>query len=279
MAARVAHEPADLYAPAAMPTVAEPYFEASDAALQGTRRTWWGTVVTDDRFPDVYDLNYARVTEEAADLTLTDVVEELEPLLRPAGSRHLQITVMHPGGAPALVEEAVAAGLRVSTDSVMELRREVLPPAGAADGIERADPAGDLLWRTLRDSYREFDVTQPHVVEQLLRWNREVLAPAGRRHFLARRDGRVAGMGALQVADGIAYVDDIVTFPEFRRRGVASAIVARLVREAAAFGAGATFLLADEAGPIRLYRSLGFEETGTIRTLLGHAPWADPAPV
>jgi len=255
-----------------MPTVPERYFAAADAALRGTRPTWWGTVVSDARFPDIYDLNFARVSEDAADLTLADVVGELEPTLRPAGSRHLQVVLMRPDSAPGLVEEAARAGLALSADEVMEFRAN----PGPADGdhaVERIEPNGEL-WSVLGRSFREFSVTQPAVVEQLLRWNVEVLAPNGRRYFVARLDGEVAGIGALQIAAGIGYVDDIVTFPEFRRRGVATAIVRRILRDAAADGVEATFLLADEPGPISLYRRLGFEETGRIRTLLGPAPWA-----
>jgi N-acetylglutamate synthase-like GNAT family acetyltransferase len=254
-----------------MSNVPERYFAVADAALHGTRPTWWGAVVADDRFPDLYDLNHAKISEDTADLALADVVGELEPTLRPGGSRHLQIVMLRADAAPGLVEEAVGTGLRSSDDTVMEFRGS----AASDDGdrrVERADP-GPELWEVLERSYREFDVTHPEVTEQLLRWNREVLAPRGRRYYLARRDGQVAGIGALQVAAGIGYVDDVVTFPEHRRMGVASSIVRRIVHDAAAAGADATFLLADEPGPIRLYRTLGFEETGAIRTLLGPAPW------
>jgi ribosomal protein S18 acetylase RimI-like enzyme len=258
--------------PDAIPTVPERYFAASDASLRGTRRTWWGTVVTDNRFPDVYDLNFARVTEPAPDLTLEEVVAELEPPLRAAGSRHLQILLMRPDAAPRLVAEAAAAKLSLSEDTVMELTGDP-PGPDPGGGVVRLEP-GPALWDVVGHSQREFEITQPEVVEQLMRWNREVLAPAGRRYFVARRDGHEAGIGALQLAAGVAYVDDIVTFAEFRRRGVATAIVRRILREAAEAGAEATFLLADEPGPISLYRKLGFEETGRIRTLLGPAPWA-----
>ncbi|HEY7282792.1 MAG TPA: GNAT family N-acetyltransferase [Actinomycetota bacterium] len=254
-----------------MPSVPERYFAASDAALRGTRPTWWGAVVADDRFPDLYDLNHAKVSAEATDLTLAEVVAELEPPLRAAGSRHLQIVLLRPDAAPGLVEEATRRGLASSDDTVMELRGDAPAPADVGR-VQPAEP-GPELWEVLERSYREFDVTHPEVTEQLLRWNREVLAPRGRRYYLARREGRVAGIGALQVAAGIAYVDDVVTFPEHRRQGVASSIVGRIVRDAAGSGAAATFLLADEPGPIRLYRRLGFEDAGTIRTLLGPAPW------
>jgi [ribosomal protein S18]-alanine N-acetyltransferase len=248
-----------------MATVAERYFTAADALLRSVRPTWWGAVVTDDRFPDVYDLNYARVTTAAADLGLDEVLAELRPALAEGGSRHEHVVVLAPQGAPRLVEEARAAGHRISHDSIMEYRGPPPPADGGAETgvvLKEADRADPRLWDLLRLGYREFDVTSPNVVEQLLAWNREVLAPAGRRYFVARRDGRVAGLGGVQVRDGVAYVDDVVTFPEHRRRGVASAVIRRLVHETTA--AQATFLLADQPDPIRLYRSLGFEETGRL---------------
>src|SRR5690242_10865804 len=135
-----------------MSNVPERYFAVADAALRGTRPTWWGAVVADDRFPDLYDLNHARVSEDVADLALADVVAELEPALRPGGSRHLQIVLLRPDAAPGLVEEAVRAGLRSSDDTVMEFR------GGAPDDgdgrVERADP-GPELWEVLERSYKE----------------------------------------------------------------------------------------------------------------------------
>src|SRR5262249_5310031 len=148
---------------AAVQTPLERYFAAADDALRGTRRTWWGAVVTDDRFPDLYDLNHAKVVGPAPALTLGEVVAELEPSLRPAGSRHLQVVLRRPDAAPGLVQEAAAAGLRSSEDSVMEFRGGT--PAEDDPRIERADP-GPELWEVLDRSYREFDVTQPQVSEQ-----------------------------------------------------------------------------------------------------------------
>jgi N-acetylglutamate synthase-like GNAT family acetyltransferase len=254
-----------------MSTVAERYFTATDERLRNVEPTWWGAVVTDERFPDVYDLNYARVSTSSPDLSLDDVVQELEPALRRTRSRHVQIVVLATDGAPRLVEQATAAGLRLSSDTVMELRRPTPPPEHGGDlpPVEEADPGAPEFADLLRRAYAEFEVTQEHVVEQLLRWNREVLAPSGRRYFVVRVEGEVAGTGAFHLAGGVAYVDDIVTFSEYRRRGVASAIVRRLIREAGEVDTESTFLLADQLGPMRLYRSLGFEETGRVHGLLG----------
>jgi ribosomal protein S18 acetylase RimI-like enzyme len=75
-----------------------------------------------------------------------------------------------------------------------------------------------------------------------------------------RGEGEVTGMGSIHVVDRVGYVDDMLTLPAHRRRGIASAVVRRLVHEAADQGAEDIILLADRPDPIRLYRSLGFEE-------------------
>jgi len=254
-------------------SIVERYFAAENALLRRVQPTWWGVVVTDERFPDIYDLNYARVDAALPDLTLDDVLAELVPAAIRAGSRHLQIGVLEPEGTARLLEEAEQAGHRVSWDTVMEFRPEV--PDGPYPGghvVEEIDTATAEFWEAHGRGLQEFEVIVPAVVEQLQRWTREVLIPAGRRFFAVRREGAIAGHGALQVRGGIGYIDDVVTFDPYRRQGIASAIVRRMVREAHRAGAETTFLLADQEDPIRLYRSLGFVQTRRLASALGPPP-------
>jgi ribosomal protein S18 acetylase RimI-like enzyme len=58
---------------------------------------------------------------------------------------------------------------------------------------------------------------------------------------------------------GTGYIDNVVTRPAFRRRGVASATVTRAVEAARAGGDTAVFLFAEDGGkPQGLYERLGF---------------------
>ena len=68
---------------------------------------------------------------------------------------------------------------------------------------------------------------------------------------------------------GVGYVDNVATLPHFRRRGIAAAVVDRMVREARTAGAEHVCLLADEPGPIRLYGRLGFDVTGRLVSSFG----------
>jgi ribosomal protein S18 acetylase RimI-like enzyme len=135
-------------------------------------------------------------------------------------------------------------------------------PAGGAVQELRMD--GDI-WDRLGASLASFGVDEPVIVQQLVRLEREVMDPTGKRWFGVRdRGGEVLAFGALVVLAGLGYVDDVVTFPESRGRGYARAIVTRLVHEARATGVRRIFLLVDPLGPVRLYEGLGFREATRI---------------
>lgn len=58
----------------------------------------------------------------------------------------------------------------------------------------------------------------------------------GFRRYLARRDGTVAGGGAIRVSDGLAQLAGAATLPEHRRRGVQSALLHERLLDAARAG-------------------------------------------
>jgi GNAT superfamily N-acetyltransferase len=151
----------------------------------------------------------------------------------------------------------------------MELRRP--PSRDPATGVEvvevRRFDRG--FWEDLSRSLREFDVTEPEAVAQILRIEREVVLPAGKRWF-AVRDGTVhLAFGSLTVLEAMGNIDHVVTFPEARGRGFATAIVRRLVAEARDAGARRVTLLAEPRGEAqRLYQRLGFDTITQIASTL-----------
>src|SRR2546425_1106997 len=130
------------------------FWRALDGAFERVEPTWWGAVVTDRRYPLIWDVNYARVESDDPALTLAEV-------------------------------------------------------------------------------------------------ERYVLLPFGKRWFGVREGDTLVALGSLISHDGVGYIDHVVTFPQARRRGYASAIVARIVREARGSGAQRVCLLAESgSGPI-----------------------------
>jgi GNAT superfamily N-acetyltransferase len=243
------------------------FFAANEALLERMEPTWWGAVVTDRRFPNVYDLNYARVDRALPDLRLNDVEGPLLPALSASGAGHFHVVVFEPDACARLLDDLQRAGHVLYWDSVMEHRAGAMHRMPPGHPVRELDPSDDELWILQDLLFREFGVSDPEARRQLVSWARDVLAPAGRRWFGVELDGRVAGVGSVQVQAGLGYVDDVLTLPPHRRRGVATSIIRRLVAEARGAGAERVLLLSDDPDPTRLYRALRFEEVGRVASV------------
>jgi ribosomal protein S18 acetylase RimI-like enzyme len=101
--------------------------------------------------------------------------------------------------------------------------------------------------------------------EQLAR----IVADPATTLFVAEDDGRIVGsltLAAFEIPTGRrAWIEDVVTDAAWRGKGVASALVAAALAEAAAFGARTVDLTSrpDRGEANRLYVKLGFEQRAT----------------
>ena len=243
------------------------FWTAMDSGLEHVQRTWWGTVVTDTRFPDVWDTNYARIETADAALSLPEVSAVLTPALEAAGAAAVHVVMFRPQTTSLLLEELTQRGDRLSWDVVMVHEGELPPVEPAAVEELRADAE---LWDRVASSLPSFGITSPGTARQLLRIERDVLDRSVTKRWFGARDGtgRVMALGALVLLAGLGYVDHVVTFPEARARGHARAVVSRIVHEARAAGVDRTFLLVDPDGPVSLYERLGFREATRIASTL-----------
>ncbi len=243
-----------------LPDPIRSFLYAYESLARNISRTAWGLVVTDPRYPDIYDANKAMVLEEAPDLTLDEVRRELVPMLAAAevGFEHVEFMCLA-DPMPA-VKQAEAVCGRSRPDALMAFDgNEVAVPPSAATVGEVIDP-DESFWHAWIASRPEFGVAMPEMVlDQLLDRDRSVFMPAGMRIFAGMIDGELAGFCSLLSLEGAGYVDSVVTLRAHRRRGVASATVCAAVRASRRAGDRETFLLA-ELGlrPQRLYERLGF---------------------
>jgi ribosomal protein S18 acetylase RimI-like enzyme len=247
-------------------------FGATDALLGTVRTTWWGAVVTDERYPAIHDVNYARVEASQPDLRLAEVGEAMLPALREARATHEHVVLFDPTGMDPFLEDLRARGDRIGWDTAMEFAGPTPDGVAEANPVEEIEVFDAAFWAAQRRAFHEFDVTEDAALDQILGWERDVLLPFGKRWFGVRIDDAYAGFGALLVHGEAGYLDNVVTLPEARRRGVAGSVVLRIVAEARAAGAERVFLLADQPGPIKLYGRLGFRECGRIASSLRPLP-------
>ncbi|MBI3647228.1 MAG: GNAT family N-acetyltransferase [Actinobacteria bacterium] len=246
------------------------FWRALDDLLGEVEPTPWGAVVTDPRFPSIWDANYARIDQPAEGLTFAEVEGALSPALERAGARTFHVVSFFPEETRDLLAELSSRGDALSWDVALRLE----DGARSEPGDHRIEevPAGDELWDAVRGSLELFGIDDPGAVEQLMRLERDVLSPAGKRWFAIRDRGRLVSVAALLLLEGIAYVDDVATFPASRGRGFASALTLHLGREARAAGAQDVYLSAEPDGPVGMYERLGFREAGRLASTRGPFP-------
>ena len=139
----------------------------------------------------------------------------------------------------------------------MPCRSDALPKAAGVSVVPVRSDAEAATWRDVLAA--GFDVTEPParaVSDEMARADRAVTSGE---QFLAVIDGRAAGCCSVIMANGVAWLGAAATLPEFRRRGVQTAMVRHRVAyaEAASCDLAAATALPDGASARNLSR-LGF---------------------
>jgi GNAT superfamily N-acetyltransferase len=228
-----------------------------------------GLVARTSSLPLIWSLNQLRITEPADFDELCALAGEY---LGDLPYRHL--VVEHETTALAVEDQFRQAGWRIEREVVMEL---------TAPGDKEADVR------------KVVELTEDEMVGLMERWiaeERPAITPEGIRQVgeYSRREGRLWNETSLGIreagvpvaitkyrSDGqVAWVEDVYTVPEARRRGYARMLVTRAVELARAVPHELTFIIADdEDWPKNLYASIGFRPVGTMRIF--HLEVAEPA--
>ena len=154
------------------------------------------------------------------------------------------------------------------TDSLVMVLTEELRGAPKPYEIDLVDT--DAGWQALYDlivlADREFDSSAPQagnasasdVRDQRVAALQSVSPPV--RYWLAfAEDGPRAFFSSWTSSDGIGVLDYLFTHPDYRHRGLATALVHHCVADSRARGAGPVALEADPAGtPKHMYAAMGF---------------------
>ena len=101
-----------------------------------------------------------------------------------------------------------------------------------------------------------------------------VLGPEGLaqgRTYIAEEDGPVAGFATWAQADGTIELEDLSADPDWRRRGIATALVSRIVDVLRARGVQRLEVTANPHAQ-GFYSAAGFIDCGVANTALGAAP-------
>ena len=100
-------------------------------------------------------------------------------------------------------------------------------------------------------------------------WSREMVAAEfsglnPTRYFAAEEDGVIVAYAGIWVIPPEGYITNVAVLPECRRKGIASAVLQKMIEDSLAEGVTDITLevRVSNAPAIALYKSFGFEESG-----------------
>ena len=227
--------------------------------------TPYGPVVMHTRLNRVHDLNFLRA-ENPGDATATELAAEAERLQGAAGISHRRVNIRDEEQRRRLEPEFVQLGWQPERFVVMVQRRGPDRPA-EHDVREVDEPAMRPLWaKAIRQEPHGKD---ERLVQQILEHLRGLSEAMATRLFVAEADEKLVAHTALYSEGGVGQVENVITLPDYRRRGLARSLVLHAVAESHAAGNDLTFLVADANDwPQRLYEKLGFETVGRYARFL-----------
>ena len=231
------------------------------------------TFVRNREIPDIWDANHVAhvtaATTEEIDRLLARVEREFE------GCNHRQFRVEFTT-PPALEARLTLEGYERTEELVMLLEGELHGQPKLHEIRPLTDDAGWQAYTALHDlDWQEYKERMPSTggfdektAEAMMR-SRQLKTPPVR-HWLACVDGEPrAYLSSWGGVAGVGMVEDLFTHPDFRHRGLATALIHHCVSEARKEDAGPVVIGADTTDtPKRMYAALGFRPVAVKREYL-----------
>jgi ribosomal protein S18 acetylase RimI-like enzyme len=227
----------------------------------------WGRLIHNPETSAVWSSNYLEV--RSTDLDANALVTLAERLQAPLGIRHRDVAPADPAhGAELAPGFDSIDGWETWRSLYMVLRREPERAGGEAREVPRAAIAA--VRRAVAEADPEF--TREAVEQRFIR-DARLDRVGGGRWFAAPADGEPAASCVLYDRDGIGQVETVVTIPERRGQGLATAVVMAAANASREAGHDLTFIVADAGDwPWKLYERLGFDPVGEHCSFLRKPP-------
>lgn len=185
-------------------------------------------------------------------------VAELAPDLRRAAQEAGMAVSEH----PLMLYEALGdgpAGIPPDVDIRIVRPDDGLQLIGAVAPLGFSAPGTDIGEADIEDLRRLAAQRTPETIA----FERERIATGRTVMAVALTHGLPVGVGSHQPLGGVSEVAGVATLPAYRRRGIAAAVTALLVRDALERGVTTIYLSAGEAAVARIYAGIGFRTIAT----------------
>jgi GNAT superfamily N-acetyltransferase len=230
-----------------------------------------GVACFNETYPRSYDHNAAWVSSPIPGVSAEELAGEVDELQGAAGCRHRQILLFDEADGERLRGGFEGLGWKLAYHLCMAFRGDEAP-APPSVAVE------EIGWEEFRPAVRTIVAREPYAdseetIRQLTERKGLRLEAARARFFVARVDGQIASVCDLYSDGRAAQVEEVDTLEEFRRRGLARAVVSHAVRVALEEDHDLVFLYADDDDwPREFYARVGFQPAGRSPILVKDPP-------
>lgn len=240
-----------------------------------TRKEPWrlGTAFFHEQFPVKWVLNFLRLEEDDPSVSAEEVAAEADRVMGGAGLTHRMLHMIDPDAARRLQPGLEALGWR--SDRLLVMGLASIPPVSQAEGVQVREISQDEMYEVAKVLAARHFPQEAHHAEELAR-SREVIVKAANAISLGGIvDGRIVGSCDFYDGGDIGQIEEVDTLEEFRKRGIAKAVVTTAIAMSHEKGHELTFLVADDNDwPKDFYERLGFVPVGHIYEFR-RTPWGD----
>lgn len=231
-------------------------------------------IVRDRAHPDVWDANHVSGVHVRTSAEIEYVLQRTEELLEHCRHRLFVVDPLTPATFVARLALDDYTELTPTLQLVLEGRLRATP-----QDIDLRPVTTEEDWQSLHTLVRQdheegartnADSIPVEVTDGIVASYRKK-SPAYQ-FFLAREDGVDCAYGAgVRCENGMGMVEDLFTLPSFRKRGIATAVIARVVTHVRSQGAEQILIGAHVTEPPkRLYAALGFSPVCVTREYIKH---------
>jgi GNAT superfamily N-acetyltransferase len=218
--------------------------------------------VRNREYPRIYDANHVRGITASTPAEVDALLARAEQEYEGIGHRRFDVDFRTP---PALIARLALEGYERNDALVMVLDGDLagsptpheVRPVQSAEDWQAYHALRAIDWREYQERTRRPD--EPEVGESLSIIAHLKQPPV--QYWFACWEGRpVAYFNSWAGIDGVGQVEDLFTHPDFRHRGLATALIHHCVADARSKGAGPVVIVADPADtPKHMYAAMGFQ--------------------
>jgi GNAT superfamily N-acetyltransferase len=227
------------------------------------------TIIRNREIPQMHDANHVTQVTASTSKQIERLLARVEVEFSGFPHRRFDVDFTTP---PAFEAHLTLRDYRRRDDLVLLLENDLLGEARPHEIREVEDDTGWQMYAALHDvDWREFreriDIPFDERVAEAMMRSRQSKAPPVR-YWLAYLEGQPwAYSASWEGLHGVGVVDDLFTHPDFRHRGLATALIHHCVADCRERGAEAVAIVADaDDSPKQMYAAMGFRPVAVVRS-------------